>query len=152
MNLVLVTAYGAWTHCMTPLPCPFTRSLTSVSESPLAEGVIYASSDDGLVHVTPDGGGTVAENRRALPGVPERTFINNIEASLSNPEGVFVVADAHKVGDYSPYVFASTNKGRSWQSISGDLPDGTIVWAIQQDHENENHPVPRHRIWRIFHA
>jgi photosystem II stability/assembly factor-like uncharacterized protein len=112
-------------------------TLTSISESPLAEGVIYAGSDDGLVHVIANDGGQWQETA-ALPRVPDRTFINDIEASLSNPDGVFVVADAHKVGDFSPYVFASANKGRSWKSISGDLPDGTIIWAIQQDHENEN--------------
>ena len=46
----------------------------------------------------------------------------------------FAVADAHKVGDFSPYVFMTSDRGGSWQSISADLPDGTIVWAIDQDH------------------
>ncbi len=48
------------------------------------------------------------------------------------------MADAHKSGDYSPYVIISTDSGRNWRSIAGDLPGGTIAWAIQQDHENEN--------------
>ncbi|MCB0112157.1 MAG: hypothetical protein KDE53_39815, partial [Caldilineaceae bacterium] len=47
---------------------------------------------------------------------------------------VFAVADAHKEGDFSPYVFASDDRGRSWHAISGDLPAGTIVWALAQDH------------------
>jgi len=112
-------------------------TLTGISESPLEEGLIYTGSDDGLIQVTEDGG----ENWRraaALPGVPERSFINDIEASQHDANTVFAVADAHKFGDYRPLVFRSTNRGRSWRSITGDLPDGTIVWVIKQDHENED--------------
>ena len=112
-------------------------TLTGISESPLAEGVIYTGSDDGLIQITEDGG----ENWRksaALPGVPERSFINDVEASRHNANTVFAVADAHKFGDYSPYLFMSTDRGRSWQSIAGDLPEGTIVWAIKQDQKQAN--------------
>jgi photosystem II stability/assembly factor-like uncharacterized protein len=110
-------------------------TLTAISESPLVEGVLYTGSDDGLVHVTVDGG---AEWSRAadLPGVPERSFINDVEASQHDTSTVFVVADAHKFGDYRPLVFRSGDHGATWSSISGDLPDDTILWAIQQDHEN----------------
>jgi photosystem II stability/assembly factor-like uncharacterized protein len=112
-------------------------TLTVISESPVSEGILYTGSDDGLIHVTTDDGGQWQQTR-ALPDVPSRAFINDIETSLFEADSVFVIADAHKVGDYSAYVFASSNQGRNWRSISGDLPDGTIVWAIQQDHENEN--------------
>jgi hypothetical protein len=112
-------------------------TLTTISESPVTQGVIYTGSDDGLIHVTTDGG-SQWQPARALPDVPARSFINDIEASLFDPDTVYVVADAHKTGDYSPYVFASANHGRNWRSISGDLPAGVIIWAIQQDHENEN--------------
>lgn len=110
-------------------------TLTGVTESPVAEGVLYVGSDDGLVQVSEDGGGSW---RRAapLPGVPELAFINDVEASLHDAGTVYAVADAHKVGDYTPYVFESTDGGRSWRSVAGDLPDGTIAWAIEQDHEN----------------
>jgi photosystem II stability/assembly factor-like uncharacterized protein len=112
-------------------------TLSVISESPVSEGTLYTGSDDGLVHVTSDGGNNWQQTK-ALPDVPERAFINDIEASLFEADSVFVVADAHKSGDYSAYVFASSNQGRNWQSISGDLPDDTIVWAIQQDHENKD--------------
>lgn len=110
-------------------------TLTTISESPLREGVLYTGSDDGLVHATQDGGQTWRRTG-ALPGVPERAFINKVEADLHREGGVFALADAHKVGDYSPYLFESSDNGRSWTSIRGDLPDGTLVWAIQQDHVN----------------
>ena len=112
-------------------------TLTTISESPVSEGTLYTGSDDGLIHFSTDGG-QKWQAAWKLPDVPPRSFINDIEASLFDANTVFVVADAHKTGDFSPYVFVSSNNGRSWRSISGDLPQGTIVWAIQQDHEMKN--------------
>ena len=110
-------------------------SITAISESELVEGVLYVGTDDGLLHVTEDGGGSwrAAANP---PDLPERSFINNVEASRHDPSSVFVVADDHKSGDYRPYLYESTDRGLTWRSISGDLPDGTIVWALEQDHIN----------------
>lgn len=107
---------------------------TSISESPLVEGLIYVGTDDGLVNVTEDGG----ENwRRAesLPGVPDMSFVNEIKASVTDSETVFVVFDNHKAGDYKPYLMRSSDRGRSWASIRGDLPERHILWPIVQDHE-----------------
>jgi photosystem II stability/assembly factor-like uncharacterized protein len=108
-------------------------TITAITESPLQEGVLYTGSDDGLIWATEDGGVTWRQ-AAALPGVPERSFINDVEASQHAASQLFAVADAHKTGDYSPYVFASSDHGRSWTSIAGDLPHGTIAWAMQQDH------------------
>ena len=108
-------------------------TLTSVTESPVAEGVLYTGSDDGLIHFSGDAGQTWTR-AAALPGVPERAFINKVEVSQHEANTVFALADAHKVGDFTPYLFRSDDNGRSWTSIRGDLPDGTIAWAIQQDH------------------
>jgi len=112
-------------------------TLTSIDESSLVEGLIYTGSDDGLIHVSEDGGGNWRKST-ALPRVPDRSFINDIEASRHDANTVFAVVDAHKFGDYRPLIFKSTNRGRSWTSISGDLPEGTIVWVIKQDHKDEN--------------
>ena len=112
-------------------------TLTGISESPVAEGVLYVGSDDGLIQVSEDGG----QNWRAvesLPGVPDLSFINDVEASQHDAVSVFAVADAHKTGDFSPYLFESEDRGRTWRSIAGDLPAGTIVWAIEQDHVDPN--------------
>jgi photosystem II stability/assembly factor-like uncharacterized protein len=107
-------------------------SLTAISESPVKADYLWTGSDDGLVQRSADGG----QRWQAVtpPGLPERAFINDVEASQHNVDGAFVVADNHKVGDYRPLLFATSNGGRSWQDISGDLPDETLVWAIQQDH------------------
>ena len=112
-------------------------TLTSISESPLTKGLIYTGSDDGLLQVTEDGGQNWSK-MKALPEVPNLSFINDVEASRHNASTVFAAADAHKLGDYTTYLFMSTNKGKSWQSIKGDLPDRTIVWSIKQDHIDAN--------------
>lgn len=112
-------------------------TLTCISESPKLEGLLYTGSDDGLVHVSENGGGKWRKAGK-LPGVPERSFINDVEASSHDEGTVFAVADAHKLGDYSPYLFKSTNRGRSWESIAGDLPEETIVWVVKQDRIDPN--------------
>ena len=108
-------------------------TLTAISESPLQAGVLVVGTDDGLVQVS-DNGGQGWTRASALPGPPAASFINDVEASLHDARTVYAVADNHKSGDFSPYVYESTDLGRTWRSISGDLPKGTIVWAIQQDH------------------
>ncbi len=108
-------------------------TLTAVSESPVQEGVLVTGSDDGLVHVSPDGGRTWTR-AAALPGLPPTSYVNDVEASLHDARTIYVAADAHKIGDFSPYVYESIDLGRTWRSIAGDLPRGTIVWAVQQDH------------------
>ena len=111
-------------------------TLTTVAESPLDENLIYTGSDDGLVQVTENGGG---DWRLAapFPGVPERAFVNDLKASLHDGDTVFAVVDAHKAGDYTPHLFISRDRGRSWSSIAGDLPERTILWAFDQDHVEE---------------
>lgn len=111
-------------------------TITSISESPVREGTIYVGTDDGLIHATRDGGETW-QRAAPLPTQAGPAFVNDIVASLFDPDTVFAVADSHKLGDFAPYVFVSENRGRSWRAISGDLPAGTIAWAIQQDHEDE---------------
>ena len=112
-------------------------TITHVTESPIAEGLLYVGTDDGLIHVTDDGGANW-QAASHLPDVPADAYINDVEASQHDGDTVFAAADAHKNGDYTPCLFESQDRGQTWQSIRGDLPDGTIVWAIEQDHVNAN--------------
>ncbi|HUP23773.1 MAG TPA: glycosyl hydrolase [Thermoanaerobaculia bacterium] len=106
---------------------------TAIAESPLHEGLLYVGTDDGVIQVSEDGG---ASWRRAeLRGVPERAFVNELTASPVDADTVFASIDNHKEGDYAPYLLRSTDRGRTWQSIRGDLPDRHLVWSLQQDHE-----------------
>ncbi len=110
------------------------NTITSLSESPLVEGLIYAGTDDGLIQVTEDDGQNWRRIDR-LPGVPNRFFVNDIKADLHDPDTVYVVVDDHKSGDFSPYVLKSENRGRSWKSIASNLPERHVLWRIVQDHE-----------------
>lgn len=110
-------------------------TITTISESPVAEGVLYAGTDDGLVQASEDGGATWRA-AAPLPGAPERVFMNDVKASQFDASTVFVAADAHKEGDYRPLLFESNDFGRSWREIGGDLPARAIVWSVEQDHVN----------------
>jgi photosystem II stability/assembly factor-like uncharacterized protein len=110
-------------------------TVTSISESPKRDGLIYAGTDDGLVHVTEDGG----RNWRRIdprPGVPEFAYVNDIKADLHDADTVYICLDNHKAGDFTPYLMKSTDRGRTWTSIGGDLPDRHLVWRLVQDHVN----------------
>ncbi len=109
-------------------------NVTSISESPVVEGLIYVGTDDGLIQVTEDGG----ENWRKIDqifGVPEYFFVNDIKADRFEADTVYACVDDHKTGDFSPYIVKSTDRGRTWKLISGDLPERHLVWRINQDHE-----------------
>jgi photosystem II stability/assembly factor-like uncharacterized protein len=115
------------------------NTITSLGESPLAEGLIYAGTDDGLLQVTEEGG----ESWRrievgSIPGVPATAFVNDIKADLFDESTVYVALDNHKYGDFQPYLVKSTDRGRSWTSIAGDLPDRHLVWRVVQDHVEPN--------------
>ena len=109
-------------------------NIVSLSESPLVEGLIYVGTDDGLIQVSENGGG---EWRRleveAIEGVPELTYVSCLRASDTDADTVFLTLDNHKMGDFAPYVFRSDDRGRTWTSIKGDLPERHIAYAIVQD-------------------
>ena len=111
-------------------------TLTTLTESPRVEGLIYAGTDDGLVQVHDPSGSDAGPWRRAAAwqGVPERVFVNELKASLHDDETVFAALSAHKLGDFRPLLFESRDRGRSWRSIAGNLPENAVVWSVVQDH------------------
>ncbi len=113
-------------------------NITSISESPLQEGLIYVGTDDGLIQVTEDGGADWRQIDR-IYGIPEYSFVNDVKADLHDANTVYAVFDNHKTGDFKPYLVKSTDRGQTWDSITGDLPDRHIVWRFDQDHvKNRN--------------
>jgi photosystem II stability/assembly factor-like uncharacterized protein len=111
----------------------FYGTIVALTESPLVEGLLYAGTDDGLIQVTEDGGGAWRKVEK-LEGVPERTYVNDLEASRHDPNTVYAVLNNHKNGDFKPYVVRSTDRGRSWTSIAGDLPARGSAYTIVEDH------------------
>ena len=115
------------------------NTITSLAESPVQEGLIYAGTDDGIIQVTKTGGSDWRKIEvGSLPGVPETAFVNDIKADLYDAGTVYVVLDNHKFGDLNPYLLKSTDHGESWTSMKGNLPDRTLLWRIVQDHENKD--------------
>ncbi len=104
-----------------------------LSESTLVEGLIYVGTDDGVMNVTEDGGATWRQTT-SFRGVPDMSLIEDVQASMHDVDTVYAVIDNHKRGDYKPYVLKSTNRGRSWSSISGDLPERGSAHTIVEDH------------------
>ena len=112
------------------------NTITSLAESPVQEGLLYAGTDDGLLQVSDNGGKNwkkIAVNH--LPGVPAHAFVNHIFADNFDAGTVYVCLDNHKQGDYKPYIYRSTDKGKTWKKITGDLPKPLIAWRLVQDYK-----------------
>ncbi len=112
-------------------------TIVSLAESPIKEGLLYAGSDDGLIQVSEDGG----ENWRKIssfPGVPAYTYVSDILPSRYDENVVYATFDNIKSDDFKPYLLKSTDKGQSWTSIIGDLPEDETIHTIVQDHVNKN--------------
>jgi photosystem II stability/assembly factor-like uncharacterized protein len=112
-------------------------NIVALDESALNENLLYAGTDDGLVQITEDGGKNWKKKER-FPDVPPMTYVNMLLASQHSENTVYAVFNNHKKGDFKPYLFKSTDKGNSWTSIAGNLPERGSVYAIAEDHENEN--------------
>jgi photosystem II stability/assembly factor-like uncharacterized protein len=114
------------------------NTITSLSESPVKEGLIWVGTDDGYIQVTSNGGSSWKSIPVTKLGLPERSFVNDIKADLFDSNTVYVSLDNHKEGDLSPYLFRSTDLGESWESISSNIPDKTLIWRFVQDYINKD--------------
>lgn len=114
------------------------NSITSLSESPVKEGVLFAGTDDGHIQISQNGGQQWNQIPVTKLGLPNRSFVNDIKADLFDSNTVYVVLDNHKEGDFNPYIYKSTDLGVSWKSISSNLPKRTLAWRIVQDHVNKD--------------
>ena len=115
----------------------FYGALIALTESPLQEGLIYTGSDDGVMHVTKNGGQEWSKLKWPSK-VPENSYVADMEASVFDKNTVFAVFDNHKRGDFKPYVYRSDNNGKSWKNITGDLPKRGSSYAVAQDHKNKD--------------
>ena len=114
------------------------NTITSLSESTVKEGLIWAGTDDGYIHVTSDGGNSWKKIPTTKLGIGDRAFVNDIKADLFDENTVYVSLDNHKEGDLSPYLFKSTDMGDTWKSISSNIPERTLIWRLVQDYINKD--------------
>jgi len=115
-------------------------TITALDESPLYEGLIYVGTDDGLIQVTEDGGKTWRKVDGAAlqaAGAPEFTYVTDVQPSARDVNTVFATLNDWNRGNFKPYVLKSPDRGRTWTSISGDLPQRSGAWSIVQDPVND---------------
>ena len=106
-------------------------TVATLAESPLVPGLLWAGTDDGLVHVTRDGG----DNWREItpPGVPEWSLISRVEASPHDPATAYVAATRYKLDEYDPYLYVTHDYGETWHDLGQALPRGEITRVIRED-------------------
>jgi photosystem II stability/assembly factor-like uncharacterized protein len=107
--------------------------ITTIDESPLLEGLLYVGTDDGLMHVTENGGGSWFTIDNAIAGLPENSYVTDVYASRRDSDVVFATFNNFQRGDFAPYVYRSDDRGRSWASITANLPQRAGAWSIVQD-------------------
>ena len=112
-------------------------TIVALAESPVKKGLLYVGTDDGLLQVSEDDGNTWRKIE-GIAGVPRLAYVSDLFASPHNENTVFAVFNNHKYGDYKPYFYKSDNKGKTWKSISSNLPNDEFGWTIVQDHITEN--------------
>ena len=110
---------------------------SSMTESPKKEGLIYVGTDDGLINITEDAGKTWRKVDK-IEGVPENSYVHRVLASQHDANTVFAVYNNHQNGDFKPYLMKSADAGKTWASISSNLPERGSVYAIAEDHVNPN--------------
>ena len=115
----------------------FFGNASALAESPKKEGLIYVGTDDGLIQVTEDGGKNWRRVEK-LPGVADMSYVSRIFASNTDANTVYATFENHQNADFKPYLLKSTDAGRTWVPINGNLPKNGPVWAIAEDHVNPN--------------
>src|SRR5262249_15355911 len=111
-------------------------TIFTVAESPLQQGVIWAGTDDGLVQVTRDSGKSW---QNVTPkDMPEWIMVNSIEASPSDPGTAYFAATNYKQDDLHPYLYKTTDYGKTWKKIVAGIPDGDFTRVIREDPNRKN--------------
>ena len=119
---------GAETHC----------TIITVSESPRVPGLIWVGTDDGNVQVTRNGGAAWTNVRPNIKGVPPGTWCSRVEASRFDEGTCYVTFDGHRSDDFRPYVFKTTDFGKTWKPASAGIPDGQPVYVVREDLVNKD--------------
>ncbi|HEV2853481.1 MAG TPA: glycosyl hydrolase [Thermoanaerobaculia bacterium] len=104
-----------------------------IAESPVKKDVIWAGSDDGLVHVTEDGGKNWRNVTAAVPGMPEWGTVSMIEPSPFDAGTAYLVVDAHRLDDMRPYLWKTSDLGRTWKRLDGGLPRDVYLHSVRED-------------------
>ena len=108
---------------------------TALDESPLKEGLLILGTDDGLIQISEDAGSTYRKIDK-FPGIPDLSYVSWVFASPHDANTIFVAFNDFHRANFKPYILKTTDLGRTWHSIAGDLPDRDPVWSVIQDPQN----------------
>ena len=113
----------------------YANVIYAFEESPVKQGVFWAGTNDGLVHVSQDNGKTWKNVTKNIPKLPKLGVVRNIEASKWNPAKAYLTIEFHQVGDFKPYVYKTENYGKSWEKITNGIKPGNLSYTrnIKED-------------------
>ncbi len=103
----------------------------TLAESPVEKGLLWAGSDDGLIHITRNGG--KSWDKVTPQGLPEWSMISLIDPSPHDAATAWAAVDRHKLDDFKPYIYRTTDYGKSWTLVASGIPDGSYVHAVRED-------------------
>ena len=112
-------------------------TIVALDESRLKKGLLVVGTDDGLVRISSDNGGSW-EKHENFPGVPQKAYVTDVITSKHDENTIYVSFNYHKYGDFKPYLVVTRDGGKSWNSITSNLPKNNFVWTIVEDHINPN--------------
>ncbi|HKO97156.1 MAG TPA: hypothetical protein VJU86_09195 [Pyrinomonadaceae bacterium] len=111
-------------------------TIVTVAESPVQKGQIWVGTDDGNVQVTTDGGKNWTNVFRNVRGVPANPVVSHVEPSRTNAQTAYVSFERHMFDDFRPYIFKTTDGGKSWTALAGNLPAKAYVQVVREDPKN----------------
>ena len=114
------------------------ETVISLAESPRQANLIWAGTDDGNLQITTDGGKNWNNVVKNVPKMPADSSISHVEPSRINAETAYIAFDRHKFDDYKPYVFKTSDNGRNFTNITGNLPEKAYVHVVKEDLRNPN--------------
>jgi photosystem II stability/assembly factor-like uncharacterized protein len=113
-------------------------TISALAESPVKRGVIWAGTDDGNLQVTMNGGEAWVNVSGNLPGAPPRSPFSSVEPSRADELAAYATLDRHMFDDFHPYIYKTSDGGKTWKNVSGNLPAKAFVWTVKEDPKNPN--------------
>jgi photosystem II stability/assembly factor-like uncharacterized protein len=111
-------------------------TIISIAESPLQKGQLWVGTDDGNLQLTSDGGKTWSNIIGSVAGVPANSPVSHVEPSRVSAQTAYVAFERHMFDDFRPYIFKTTDGGKTWSSIAGNLPSKAYVQVVREDPKN----------------
>ena len=113
-------------------------TITTLAESPSKKGVLWVGTDDGNLQYSRDAGESWTNVVHNVPGIPKNIYVSRVEASRFDPKVAYAAFDGHRADNYAPYLFITTDEGKTWTSIKGNLPSTSPVYVVREDVRNPN--------------